>query len=260
MRRTHAAIALLVALLLAAVPAWAQRTGQARTPASTDRPDRIFHDYCSVCHGEKGDGKSLARFALDPPPADFTAAKTREKLSRAHIIETVKKGARTDEGKRTAMVSWTSQLSAPQIEAVADYVIVRFMAGKAARDDAVQGEGHRHAGHNHAAAKPVDYPYGLKPSAASGKALYAERCSACHGDNGDGKGDPAALGKGKPRDFRDADFRAFANGFTLYSAISHGNGHTPTWDKTMSRQHIADVAEYVLRAFARPARAAAGAK
>lgn len=249
----------LLALLLAATPALGQQ-GRSRGPADPARPDRIFHDYCSVCHGEKGDGKSLARFALDPPPADFTSPKTREKLSRAHMIETVKKGARTKENKPTAMVAWTSQLNGKQIEAVVDYVIVKFMGGKAAADEAVQEEGHRHAGHDHSAMKPVDYPYGLKPNAARGKALYVERCASCHGENGDGKGDPAAMGKGKPRDFRAPDFREFANGFSLYSAVSHGSGHTPTWDKTMSRQHVADVSEYLLRAFVKAKRAAASAK
>ena len=32
----------------------------------------LYHDYCSVCHGDKGDGNSHAKQGLVPPPRDFT--------------------------------------------------------------------------------------------------------------------------------------------------------------------------------------------
>ncbi len=240
----------LIASLVAIAPALAQTHG-ARPKASIDRPDIIFHNYCSVCHGEKGDGKSLARFALDPPPADFTSPKLREKVSRAHMVETVKKGARTKEGKPTAMVSWTRQLSPRHIDAVVDYIIVKFMDGKVASDEAVQ-ESHAHHGHEHGHVKQVDYPYGLKPNAQRGKALYAQHCADCHGERGDGQGGAAVAGAAKPRSFREADFREFATGFSLFSAVSRSTGHSPSWDKVMGNQDIADVSEHVLRTFAKP--------
>ena len=40
-----------------------------------------------------------------------------------------------------------------------------------------------------------------------GKKLYAQNCSACHGVNGDGKGDAAAFLAPKPRDFVKANYR-----------------------------------------------------
>ena len=260
--RAHLAAGLmLLAAVLANGPAAAQSRG-ARAPVSVDRPDVIFHNYCSVCHGEKGDGKSLARFALDPPPADFTSEETRKELSRAHMIEVLSKGARTKEGKPTAMVAWTSQLSHAQIEAVVDYVIVKFMHGKVVPNDNLRAEGREHEGHDHSAVnvKNVDYPYGLKASAPRGKSLYLAACARCHGGNGDGKGNPALVGPSRPRNFHDADFRAFATGFSLFSAVSRGNGHMPAWEKTMSNQDIADVSEYVLRTFARPRQTASSAK
>ncbi len=250
MRKPAAAFFLLVCVAAAPL-AVAQAPRGARPTATVDRPDIIFHNFCSVCHGEKGDGKSLARFALDPPPADFTDPRTREKLARAHMIETVKKGARTKEGKPTAMVAWTSQLSDRHIEAVVDYVIVKFMEGKAAPDASVR-KGHEHHGHDHSHVKQVDYPYGLKGSAARGKTVYAIVCQKCHGERGDGKG-PAPLDvAAKPRDFRDADFREFANGFTLFSAISRGSGHMPAFEKILGNQEIADVSEYLLKTFVKP--------
>ena len=252
-----AAGVILLASLLASTPAAAQGRG-ARAKATIDRPDIIFQNYCSVCHGEKGDGQSLARFALDPRPVDFTAEDTRKKLSRAHMIEVLSKGSRTKEGKPTAMVAWKGQLSRQHIEAVVDYVIVNFMAGKAASSDQVQAQGHEHEGHDHSKAnvKEADYPYGLKASAARGKSIYSVSCARCHGAKGDGRGNPALIGPNPPRNFHDADFREFGSGFSLFSAVSRGNGHMPAWDKALGNQEIADVSEYVLRTFAKPRRTA----
>lgn len=258
-RRLVAALAWLLVSLFSIGPAAAQTPG-ARAPARVDKPEIIFHNYCSVCHGEKGDGKSLARFALDPPPADFTSEKTRQRLSRAHMIEVLSKGTRTKEGKGTAMVSWTRQLSRKHIESVVDYVIVKFMDGKVARNDQLHAEGHEHKGHDHSAAnvKEADYPYGLKANAARGKSIYATYCERCHGEKGEG--DPSLPPPEKPRNFLDADFREFANGFSLFAAVSRGNGHMPEWGKTLSAQEIADVSEHVLKTFVKPRRPGTAAK
>ena len=70
----------------------------------------------------------------------------------------------------------------------------------------------------------------------------------------------ALIGPNGPRNFHDADFRAFASGFSLFSAISRGKGHMPGWDKTLRNQEIADVSEYVLRTFVMRRRTAADAK
>ena len=40
-----------------------------------ERGPYIYRHYCRACHGEAGDGKGPAAFALDPPPRDFTLAK-----------------------------------------------------------------------------------------------------------------------------------------------------------------------------------------
>ncbi len=224
----------------------AQSQGE-RQVASVDAPGTLYQNNCSVCHGERGDGKSMARFALDPPPADFTSEKTRKKLSRAHMIEVLSKGTRTKQGNPTAMVAWTHQLSRKQMETVVDYVIVKFMDGKVAQNDQIHAEGHEHQGHDHSVAnvKEVNYPYGLQANAARGKSIYSANCARCHGAKGDGTGNSAGTGPNKPRNFHDADFRKFATGFSLFSAVSRGSGHMPAWGKTLSNQEIADVSEYV---------------
>ena len=53
------------------------------------KPDVLYHNYCSVCHGDRGDGRSRARASLNPPPRDFSAATD---LSRATMITIVTHG------------------------------------------------------------------------------------------------------------------------------------------------------------------------
>jgi len=241
----RAAVFALLAATLAAGSAVA-RDKKWKSHMSADEPDKLYRHYCAACHGADGDGQTQARLTLDPPPRSFTDARAREELSRDHMIQTLQKGTRTKEGKRTAMVSWKDQLSPQQMEAVVDYIIVRFMQGKPA-DNFHHHDDARHKHHDHSKAKQVDYPYGLKPDAVRGKAVYAGNCESCHGVNGDGKGTDPRVAKTEPRNFNDQDFRDYATGFSLFSTVSYGRGHMPAWEKSLGNQEIADVSEYVLR-------------
>jgi mono/diheme cytochrome c family protein len=272
-RRAHlvAAVMLLASSWCVTGPSQAQ-TSQAQTwksHVSPKTPDAIYRQHCMACHGEKGDGKTMAQYALDPPPENFTSEETRNELSRAHMIEVLNKGSFTKEGKATGMIAWKSHLSREQIEAVVDYVIVKFMDGRVVSNDKAEaeehehehdGHGHSHKGHEHAKVKDVAYPYGLTPNASRGQSVYSANCASCHGGKGDGRGDPARMATFMPRNFHDADFHEFATGFTLFSAVSRGRGHMPSWEKTLSNQEIADVSEYVLRTFVKPGRAVAQEK
>ena len=105
-----------------AAAGWAASGGESPVKAAAKRPDAIYHNYCSVCHGDRGDGRSRARASLVPPPRDFTDFKASRELTREAMIVI------TREGKPgTAMVGWKTQLRDPEIEAVVDYIRVRFM-------------------------------------------------------------------------------------------------------------------------------------
>lgn len=112
------------------------------------RPANLFHNYCSICHGEKGDGKSKAAGALIPPPRNFTAFTVKD-LPRERMIYSVTHGR-----PGTAMMSWTSQLSAAEIESVVDYIRATFM------------------------------PIEGNTSASKGRVLYMQACAVCHGERG----------------------------------------------------------------------------
>src|SRR3954470_6389281 len=156
--RTTAAL-LFAALLFAMLATAAQAQG-----AVAVRAELIYHNYCSVCHGDRGDGRSRARNSLNPPPADFTAPQGRETFTRARMILALQHG-RPD----TAMTAWTTQLSQNEIEAVVDYILDTMVPA--------------------APGTPL----------AKGRGLYAEHCTACHGERGQGV--TASPSQAAPRPF-----------------------------------------------------------
>jgi mono/diheme cytochrome c family protein len=121
MSRFHAWPACAFALMLSAA-AFAAPTA----PRREIRPELIYRDYCSVCHGDRGDGRSRVRETLAPPPRSFTEPGARERLPRERMIAAVRDGK-----PRTAMVGWGTQLTEREIEAVVDYIRAVFMEPQA---------------------------------------------------------------------------------------------------------------------------------
>jgi mono/diheme cytochrome c family protein len=198
------------------------------------RPDVLYRDYCSVCHGERGDGRSRARGSLVPPPRDFTATR-RADLPRAAMIAAVSDGK-----PGTAMVGWKTQLDRDEIESVVDYVRRTFMRGVP-------------PGPEEEADMSLPLPMGLTGNTRRGASFYAANCSACHGPRGDGRGPRAYFIVPKPRNFIDAESRATYNRPALFAAIAAGKTGTvmPAWGNVVDDQQIADVAEYVFLRFIR---------
>lgn len=252
-RRAARLILCLMGFMLAVLPA-TQAAAQKNAAPVRKTAQATFQQYCSVCHGEKGDGKSMARRALNPAPRDFTDPKAREELSRIHMVETVLKGKRTKDNLPTAMVAWKSQLSRKEAEGVVDYIIVSFMGGKVA-DEKAAAE-HAHHGHDHgahAAQQASQYPYSLTGNAQRGKRVYSSQCAACHGDKGAGDGERVRALHTRPRDFRDPAYGAKLERWPLYSAVAVGKASSgmPAWANVISDQDIADVSEYVMQTLLR---------
>jgi mono/diheme cytochrome c family protein len=236
--RTRRYRAVLLALAALAPAAWAAGSNK---PARGGSGAELYQAYCSVCHGERGDGQSRARASLNPPPLDFTHPASAQRLTRDWMIRV------TRDGKAgTAMVGWSTQLSEAQIAAIVDHIRATFMAAAAApapRADA-----------------GLPLPNKLRGNAARGEKLYAANCVACHGANGDGQGPRAYFITPKPRNFLAADSRAALSRPVLFHSIAGGKRGTdmPAWDKVLTEQQIADVAEYVfVRFVAAEAQAAA---
>lgn len=252
-------IALLFAALLVAGLA------RAATPAAAGNADSsvaargatLYHNYCSVCHGDKGNGQSRASGSLSTPPRDFTSEASRRELSRERIVLAITHGR-----PGTAMMGWKTQLSDADIAVVADYVLTRYVladpamaqAGAPAQISGTKAHGGREA-------DPVSTPTrvdmtagllnGLKGDAKRGGAFYLANCATCHGAQGDGAGPRAYFINPKPRNFQTDESRNRFNRVALYAAVSEGRLGTemPAWKQVTTPQQMADVVEYVFQNF-----------
>ncbi|MGE5645911.1 MAG: DUF5777 family beta-barrel protein [Acidobacteriota bacterium] len=91
--------------------------------AAAPRPNgaSVFDRNCAVCHGAGGKGNP----GLGTP--NFTDPKVRATLTHEKVVETIRKGK-----KGTAMVAWEGKLTAPEIDAVASYILSLANAAESA--------------------------------------------------------------------------------------------------------------------------------
>ena len=224
------------------------------TAASATPGGRIYAEYCSVCHGDSGQGAIWATEGLSPPPANFADNKIQASLSRAHMIDAVSHGR-----AETAMTGWNSRLTDAEIGTVVDYVITAFMPDSAMAMAMTNPEhteaADAHAQHDHTHFNiNLPFPDQLQGNLGRGSDLYHANCATCHGDEGDGRGPRAYFINPKPRNFLHTNSRASLNRPVLFDAISRGRLRTemPAWGKVLTRQQIADVGEYVFNKFIKP--------
>ena len=151
----------------------------------------IYHNYCSVCHGDSGDGRSRARNSLIPPPADFTDAHRQGKFTREYMTAIVKNGK-----PGTAMVSYKSQLNDAEIAAVVDHVRTAFVNN--AGDTALR----------------------------RGRTLYGHFCVTCHAIDGSGATPGTAAGGSKPRDLTTQAARSELTRERLIAVVAVGKRGT----------------------------------
>jgi mono/diheme cytochrome c family protein len=231
---------------------------------SDNSPGRIVYSKnCAVCHGEKGDGRSRAQGSLNPPPRDFTAPNAMAELSHQRMVTSVTVG-RAD----TAMAGFGTQLSKEEINAVVKYIRDGFM--RTASSDGISGIRNGRAPltskEAKAAAAPLKadppvqafkadmsapMPHGLKGDLNQGAKFFFGNCATCHGVNGDGRGPRAYFINPKPRDFLHPASRQEFNRVKLFKMISEGErgSEMPAWNKVLTPQEIANVAEYVFQQF-----------
>lgn len=195
-------------------------TGLAR--AKSESAAGLYHNYCSVCHGDKGDGRSRARASLNPPPKDFTDPAVASALTRERMLHVVANGQ-----PGTAMVGWKTQLDGRRIEAVVDYIRASFMRPLAGHD--------------------VPAGAGLE----RGRAVYARTCSVCHGDKGNGASWAAANMRQPPRDFTNPEARRQLGRERMIISVTHGRADTPMpgFGRQLTKQDIDNVVDYIRAAF-----------
>jgi mono/diheme cytochrome c family protein len=205
-RATHT---LLLCLSFLASPNLSQAS-----EVGSPNPALLYHNYCSVCHGDKGDGNSRGRDGMNPPPRDFTGPEVKNILVRERIIASISHGR-----PNTAMIGWSTQLSEKEISALADYLLNRF----------------------------INPQVGIAKH--PGKALYEHNCAVCHGDHGNGGRWTSGMNV-QPRDFTSERGRALSRD-TMIDAVTHGRPGTAmaSFAGQLTAQQIGDVADYIRLAF-----------
>lgn len=224
--------------------AWLLAIATLCTPGAAALADgaRIYEQFCSVCHGENGEGAVWGRASLNPPPANFTRRHPQRDLPRERMLTSVTHGR-----PGTAMMAFGSRLSAADIDAVVDFIRATFMS-RAQHGEADAAGKHDHGAHDHGAADAAQSGLG---DVRNGARLYAENCVACHGEDGDGKGPRAYFIVPRPRNFTHPATLVEFDREHLIAAIKHGvaGREMPAWGKVLSDREIADIAEYVYTAF-----------
>ncbi len=200
----------------------------------------LYHEYCSVCHGDKGDGNSRAKEGLITPPADFTRPNLDSILTPAQMIDVVLHGR-----PGTAMIGWSSRLSKNQAENIVNYIRNRFMSKSTASgmvETAMVADNEQQKLFMQQA-----LINGLQGDPQKGRVFYVANCATCHGIKGGGDGPRAYFIFPKPRNFLSDAARMKFNRPVLFSAVKYGvrGKEMPAWGKVINDQEIADVVEYV---------------
>lgn len=193
-------------------------------PGETRSGEYIFHNYCSVCHGDRGDGQSRAKDGLDPPPRNYTTPESAIELTRERMIHSVTNGR-----PGTAMIAWGSELSPAEIENVVDYVRKTFMK----------------LGNNSAMHKVPD----SKLLASRGGVLYMQNCAMCHGETG--ARDTTGRMQPPPRDFTLPDVAAELTRKRMIASITNGRPGTAMmgYGSQFSQGDIEAMADFIREAF-----------
>ena len=83
--------------------------------------------------------------------------------------------------------------------------------------------------------------------AARGKALFAEKCTSCHGTDGKGDGPMAVAMSPPPANFTSPEFWKDKTDATIGSAIAKGHLDMPPMDS--KPQDVADLIAYLTQTF-----------
>ncbi len=182
----------------------------------------VYQEYCSVCHGDQGDGMTRVRRGLNPPPRDFTSRLAKAELTRERMLTAVKQGK-----ANTAMMSFALRLSEEEINAVVDHVRSRFMLKEEVALDAAM------------------------VLLEKGKNTYTANCAVCHGDDGNGAMWTKTSLNPPPRDFTTLQALEALNRSRMITSVTHGRPNTAmmSFAKRLSSEDIETVVDYIRTTF-----------
>ena len=213
-------------------------------------PDVLFQKYCSICHGEKANGKSRVIKSMIPPPRDFTTQQAASELSRERMIASVTNGR-----PGTAMVSHSRKLSAQEIAGIVDYIRMTFMQVSENKQFSSLSESK--------ASKPVG-KLSTKRSVTQiakrqpdpkqhqrGADLFKRNCASCHGDQGNTAIWARSGLNPAPRDFTTQQAARELTHERMIDSVTNGRPGTAmmSFTRKLSADDIQTVVSYIRREF-----------
>lgn len=192
-----------------------------------------FQYYCSGCHGVygRGDGPSAKGIykTLGIAPRNLSDEKFQKSLTDDQLVKAISGGVHGKTEKPLKMPAWGKTFTKDEIRNIVAYV--RTLPAKKIELNQ----------------KDIEI----------GKGIFVTRCSLCHGLSGRGDGPyiKEQLKKNpkhpQPPDFTDAAYVQTLSENEISDTIYKGGGHSgksdvmPAWWKTLSKNDIHDLAEFV---------------
>lgn len=209
---------LVLASLLFSLPAMAAEELMGSATTASDDVRMLYSKYCSVCHGDKGDGNTRASGSMNPRPRDFTHPEAKMDLTRERMISSVTHGR-----PGTGMVAHGNKLNGKQIEGLVDYIMTKFMRVSVAGDASVLAK--------HSA----------------GRSIYEQNCSSCHGDRGAGAVWARSGLNPAPRNFTAAEAKKELNRGRMIHSVTKGRPGTAMqpFSGRLSAEQISQVVDYI---------------
>ncbi|RME07605.1 MAG: hypothetical protein D6803_03500 [Anaerolineae bacterium] len=167
-------------------------------PATAPNPLQgraIFAEKCAPCHGETGLGNGPDAANLPNPVAALGNPELARQATPAEWF------AMVSNGNLERYMPPFKSLSAPQRWDVVAYALTLSVSA----DELAQGE-----------------------------KLYAENCTECHGENGQGDGPKAASLSSAPAVFTDQAYMSQISAAEMFTVISQGSGEMPAFGEQLS--------------------------
>lgn len=179
---------------------------------------RLFKTNCFVCHGTDGSGNGPLASKLSVTPADLTSKGKMGQRSDRDLFKIIEGTAPHGQISKD-MPKWGVSLPQTQINSLITYI--RYL-------------------------HTSKYPVSGNPQ--TGKQVYDNNCTICHGSGGKGKGALTKVYDMQPADHTDASSMNKISNVKMYYLISDGaTGEKlmPGWKDTLSDKEIKDVISYI---------------
>ncbi len=237
--------ALLLVFALVPFAGLAAAEKKIKTASATAKgasPAVLFQKYCSICHGENGNGKTRVVRSMNPRPRDFTLPEAAKELSRERMIASVTHGR-----PGTAMVAHNRKLTTEEIASIVDYIRTTFMRASETPKPATTLSATTSSATTNAAVPAVVHT----AQNQRGQKLFKKNCASCHGD----KGNTAVWARSglnpAPRDFTSAQAKSELTRERMIHSVTNGRPGTAMMAFTtrLSKDDVEAVVSYIRSSF-----------